>query len=352
MLPAGHGDCVWIEYGEASALHRMLIDGGTDGTYMTLRARIESLPPGDRHFELLILTHVDADHIGGVLKLIADESLAVSFTDVWFNGFRHLPESDAEEFGPLQGEKLTSYLISRRLGWNAAFHGKAAAVPHDGPLPVIPLKGGLELTVLSPDPEKLRELRPVWVRECRNAGLDPTIARAMPKELPPGIESMGTPDVGALASSDFTEDDAEANGSSIAVLAAFSGRRLLLAGDAHPSALESGIDRLVGAGQQLALDAFKLPHHGSKANVNRRLLERVACERYLFSTNGAHFRHPDQEAVARVIKFGRSGGRRPTLFFNYRTPHNAPWDQGTLARRYDFQVVFPPQGTEGLALAF
>ena len=32
MLPAGHGDCLWIEYGDESATHRWLIDCGTQPT--------------------------------------------------------------------------------------------------------------------------------------------------------------------------------------------------------------------------------------------------------------------------------------------------------------------------------
>ena len=37
MLPAENGDCLWIEYGEENSPHRILIDGGTHGTYELLR---------------------------------------------------------------------------------------------------------------------------------------------------------------------------------------------------------------------------------------------------------------------------------------------------------------------------
>lgn len=33
MLLAGHGDCLWIEYGDPTAPRRVLIDGGATGTY-------------------------------------------------------------------------------------------------------------------------------------------------------------------------------------------------------------------------------------------------------------------------------------------------------------------------------
>ena len=44
MLPAQHGDCLWIEYGDTSATHRWLVDCGTQPTAAELRRRVESLP--------------------------------------------------------------------------------------------------------------------------------------------------------------------------------------------------------------------------------------------------------------------------------------------------------------------
>ena len=44
MLPAAHGDCLWIEYGTGREVHRILIDGGPAHTYPTLRERILHLP--------------------------------------------------------------------------------------------------------------------------------------------------------------------------------------------------------------------------------------------------------------------------------------------------------------------
>ena len=67
MLPARQGDALWLEYGDPAHPRRALIDAGTPETWDALRARIAALAPGDRHFELLIVSHIDKDHIGGVL---------------------------------------------------------------------------------------------------------------------------------------------------------------------------------------------------------------------------------------------------------------------------------------------
>ena len=54
----------------------------------------------------------------------------------------------------------------------------------------------------------------------------------------------------------------------------------------------------------LELDAFKLPHHGSRGNVTRELIQSVDCPLWIFSTDGTQFRHPHKQAVARVILHG------------------------------------------------
>ena len=63
MLPAAHGDCLWLEYGTGESAHRILIDGGPSHCYPALRERILHLAPGNRRFDLLVVTHIDADHI-------------------------------------------------------------------------------------------------------------------------------------------------------------------------------------------------------------------------------------------------------------------------------------------------
>jgi hypothetical protein len=75
MLPAAHGDALWIEYGDAGATNRVLIDGGPVPTYKFIEKRIEQVPDGERYFELIVLTHVDADHVEGLVRLFAEKPL-------------------------------------------------------------------------------------------------------------------------------------------------------------------------------------------------------------------------------------------------------------------------------------
>ncbi len=349
ILPAGHGDCLWIEYGDPQKPRRVLIDGGTTGTYKgALRRKLLAVPEEQRRFELLVVTHIDADHISGALELLEDESVRFPAADVWFNGYRHLPDEAPDTLGPVQGEKLTYRLLKLGVPWNVAFHGRAVVVPQEGDLPRTKLEGDLSLTLLAPTLEQLANLKPKWECEVKEAGLDPNNPYAAPAEPAGGFELLaaGPPDIEALTREPFSEDTAAANGSSIALLLDYEGHRVLLAGDAHPNALADGIRRLE-PGKKLKLDACKLPHHGSKANVSPKLLDTLSCKRYVFSTNGAYFKHPDREAVARVIK---SGGAGPELIFNYTTKYNDVWASAPLRHDHGYTTSYPQPGSEGAAL--
>lgn len=350
MLPAGHGDSLWIDYGDQLNPHHILIDGGYAATYDEIAKKIRALPEDRRHIELLVITHIDNDHIKGILKLLSRAELNVTFGDIWFNAWRHLPDSEFESFGPLEGEKLSTLLSQGGMPWNTMFDNKSVSLQDDRLLPTVQLPGGMKLTILSPREQELKELVSVWAEKCREAGLDPnkSLREEPPVEPPTGYEVMGPPDVEALAATPFKKNDSEANGSSIAFIARFARRSVLMAADGFADVLLDGIKLLVpDKNKSLSLDAFKIPHHGSRGNINQELLEKVDCGRYLFSTNSGKYDHPDMEAVARVIKYG---GAKPELIFNYKTAHTTIWNSQGLIRRHNYSVKYPEPGQEGVTI--
>lgn len=154
LLPAQRGDCLWLTYGEPGDLHHVIVDAGPAATFGTLMPELErrltELGTGANRVELLAMTHVDLDHIEGVVSLLSDTRRLKLFRDIWFNGFEHLAP---HTLGGPAGEMLTRILEADRSRWNKAFGGKAVVVPDgDGDLPTRTLAGGLELTLLSPTP--------------------------------------------------------------------------------------------------------------------------------------------------------------------------------------------------------
>jgi hypothetical protein len=342
MLPGREGDCLLLSYGARRPFRHVLVDGGRTATYRALKARLGQLPADEREFELLIVTHVDRDHIEGVLGVVEDPAFPVTFRDVWFNGFDHLGDPDVEPFGAVQGERLTDALV--RIGrWNRTRQGRSIEI---GRMRQRTLPGGLRLRLLSPDRAKLEELIDRWTTEVRKAGLIPGVD-PQPEPREDGLEAFGALDVDLLAAEPFTPDPSEPNGTSIVVLAEFDRRRALLAGDAHADRLVASLAPLARReGGRVRIDAFKLPHHGSRHNVSRELLELVECGRYLFSTNGTQFHHPHPEAVARVLRFGR-GASDPELVFNYRSDETLAWDDPALKRRHRYTTTLPVASENG-----
>jgi beta-lactamase superfamily II metal-dependent hydrolase len=354
LLPAGHGDSILIEYGAAEAPRRILIDGGPATSYSHISERISRLSQEQRNFELLVMTHVDADHIEGILKLLNDRALGMSFGDIWFNGYRHLP---TDELGAAQGEMLSAVIETRGLAWNAKFGGGPVEADRAGRLPCVELADDFRLTVLTPGRPELVRLRKVWEREIRRAGLAPGSTREAldllqrSRRLTPMDSYLGgeQPDLARLASAASDLDVSPTNASSIGLLAEYAGRRVLFTGDATPQALTAAAGQLLSERgvSRLELDALKVPHHGSQNNVTTAMIRMLPARRYLFSTDGKHFQHPDPAAVARVVMGAPQGAE---LVFNYRTDRTRMWDAPGLRAKYGYATRFPQDGQTGIAV--
>jgi hypothetical protein len=352
MLPADNGDCLWIEYGDPSRPRRILIDCGAVSAARTVASRIESIgAPSERVFELFVLTHIDADHINGVLPLFGNPSLNAHFEDIWFNGWHQV----SQFLGVKQGEDFSKLLEdpARSLPWNKAVTSKGEkypapmVLPSDEPPPTFELPGGLRLTLLSPGADQLKRLGREWRQVLLE--LEPGKALLGRRRPPPPVTDFDKFDLEALARKPVTKDTSVANGSSIALLAEFDEHAILLTGDAHAEVLARSITALQRArrreNEKLKLDALKLSHHGSANATTVELLALLDCPRYLVSSNGNIFYHPDREAMARVIFHG---GKRPMLCFNYRSPLNELWDASALKARYDYRTEYPREGRAGL----
>jgi beta-lactamase superfamily II metal-dependent hydrolase len=362
MLPAQQGDALWIEYGPEESPFRILIDAGTPPTEPVVRQRILGLPEDERHLELMIVTHIDTDHIGGVLKLLTDPPAGLDVGDFWFNDRRHLQQAPVSHLGAIDGEILGEQLDTLGWTWNKGFGNGLVMVGDGDDLPVIELAGGMTLTLLSPGPVETDALKTAWLKELDDNELDPEspdyaekLAEKMHRKgvgVPSTLGDEDTESVEELASHLFTEDGSPANGSSIAVLAEHDRRSCLLTGDAVPSALIPSIRRLLISRQQTSLrvDAVKLPHHGSQNNVSTELLDLVVSPCWLFSTNGMMHDHPDAPAVARVVL--ANADRNPKLGFNYPksvNPKADRWDASALKDDFGYTTEFAPD-TGGLCI--
>ncbi len=333
VLPASEGDALWVTSRDACGhLFNVLIDGGRLATGRLLVNRVRSAPTLPLRLDLLVVTHVDRDHIEGVIELLeqCDESQIV-IGGIWFNGYAHLPAPPVvggglQEQGAVMGNRLEALIRKRRIQWNQEFNGDAVART-DPLFPSVMLTPTLRATVLGPTPDDLRALRPKWELECKRAGLipgGPDITDFVLAEQAGAREI----DIDTLCSAPFIDDDALANASSIVVLLEDlerTGGNVLFAGDATAHALQRALTKLREQRNDLRIDAFKVPHHGSERNVSLDLLRVVGCSDYLVSTNGKHFSHPGDAAMARIVRYGQESNLPANLYFNYQSHRTGPW---------------------------
>jgi beta-lactamase superfamily II metal-dependent hydrolase len=153
-------------------------------------------------------------------------------------------------------------------------------------------------------------------------------------------QALGASSIRKLAETVIAEDAALANGTSISLLIEYCGKRMLLCGDAHPRGLVEGVRRIQPTGR-LNVEILKLPHHGSSGNVTDSLLTALRPNTVVFSSSGAIYGHPDEIAVARVLKAYRQFGVH--LVFNYETKFNLRWQSKKLQDEWNYTAEYGPK---------
>lgn len=78
VLSASYGDCIFLSIKRKEKEFNILVDGGLTSTYYNVRNKrnpngplkllLDDLKTEGRHIDLLIITHIDDDHIGGICK--------------------------------------------------------------------------------------------------------------------------------------------------------------------------------------------------------------------------------------------------------------------------------------------
>lgn len=356
MLPAKQGDALWIEYGTQDNTRRILIDGGPIGAYAVLEEKLNRLPDGDKGVELVIISHVDTDHIEGIIRLFAAKRLnwPIVPKEIWFNGWKHLRASKV--LGGAAGDFLSSLLEKRAPNeWNKSFNKEAVVAEPGKPLPVRTLKDGMKLTLLSPSPSKLEEMADKWAEDVKKYKFEAGDLEAAFKQLVEMkkyrvVEGVlgGTDEQSEKLTKQLKTDQSVANGTSIAFLAEFGGKSCLFLSDAHTDAICESIKKLMPARQKrLKVDAVKMSHHGSKHNISEELMKLIDAKHYLISTDGSIHEHPDKSAIEAVIQWSV---RKPTLWFNYRSKQNELWAKASANGKKDFTSQYPTSKGGGIVV--
>lgn len=297
FFSVGCGDAVHVRFfGDDLQHHNIIIDGGTElgNIYeSTLRPALIQIRERKESIDLWVVTHIDDDHIGGLLRFIREQDLLdkidISRTIFWFNS----SPWDYEPFGSNSELKSVKQGIRLRDFLNKTSRVEQAITTTTAPLNL----HGLTLTILSPSNDRLQSSLAKWDGEERKIRTRSryTAKSATSHDYKTRIDEFNL--------SNFSPDRSVENQSSIALLIEHRQRRIMLTADSDPAQLAASLRGLgCSTESKLRLDLMQLPHHGSKHNLNDELISLIECEHFVVSAD-AYNRHnlPNKEALARLF---------------------------------------------------
>lgn len=353
MYPAKNGDSFLID---ADGTY-ILIDAGFVSTYQDFIATdLAQLARAGGRLDLVVCTHIDTDHIGGLLEFFSlngtPDKRGIEVDAVWHNSLRSLPPPTALPDGlhdrmvleairrrgfqgiatsspnPIsarQGSSLAKLLRQYGYTWNS---GDGTSCISEGGSPVS-LPNNVSVRVIGPKAARLEELRDLWLREVRKLGYK---GSSQPSDLIDDayemwcdtLPSPSVPQATLIAANSsrrladvYTPDTSIPNGSSISLILFTASTRLLFLGDAWAEDVVDGLKALQPTAAPLIFDAIKVSHHGSLHNTSVELLSIADSPCFLISSDGSRHGHPDFEVLAEIVD--RPAPFKRHLFFNYET---------------------------------
>lgn len=376
MLQALEGDCIFLQFTYEDKVFNMLIDSGPIACWnASLKCFLDELIEEHKKIDILVLTHIDSDHIGGALKLFKEDRYYSLIKNIWYNGLGqimniselkpdikdekvyrkviegHIPLNDCieEQISAKQSESLSKLIDEAQVPINSICAGKAVC----DVISRLKITDDFYIDVLLPSMNRLSDLLQVFKKELNmiNMGVklsvtddsktafEYTLLDEMDNTVisePINSNSLNLQDIEEWSLSTSTEDRSITNASSIALCISFYGKKYLFPGDAVEEDL---IDALAtwsySNNQVLVFNVIKMPHHGSNKNC-MNLLDIIDGEYYLISTDGKKFDHPSKEAIAKIVT--RPSKTKRTLFFNYDNAMYNLFSDSLSQEKYNYQV--------------
>ncbi|MBY5518526.1 MBL fold metallo-hydrolase [Rhizobium leguminosarum] len=362
LLPSEKGDCLLIEAGAIS----ILADGGMPGSYTSeVRGFLGKWAEDTgKDLDLVYVSHVDQDHIAGVLQLLEDTVQWRVFDHkhangqpatrppfkrppkvkrIWHNAFKTMVD-ESEAIGSVLAARANTLSSSANLSLLRladAFRSVANSIPEAIKVSRriaadqlnIPLDGefgsllamvrgqeviglapasNFAIRIIGPFEKDLQILRKYWKNWLVNAGNAGSVDKLEAwlednsGPIPPGFGVSIDDELGNRKSV------TEPNLASLMLLleepkVGGGVTRVIMTGDGHSDDVLAGLThhgRLVdGAG--LHVDVLKLQHHGSEHNLDRAFAKRITADHYLICANGEH-ENPDLR-VLEVLLDSRLG---------------------------------------------
>lgn len=328
VVQAKYGDALILSFGRPASPHHILIDGGPSGNYAAdLEPALDEIAGKGGKLDLVVLSHVDSDHVIGVLDLFAaveedlvsDRDPRTQIAGLWHNSFERTidPTGEVAEqmqvmmkmaraanmtmratadtfYGIKEGNRLRILAQKLKIPSNKGFKGDVLLAD----TAKLPIKfGPLELRIAGPNKANLKALQSEWLNWL--------------EETAQKIAS----DPAATAMS----DNSVPNLSSVVLLAKCDNKTILLTGDARGDFIIEGLQtaRIARHGR-LHVDVLKVQHHGSNRNTTRDFFNAITADTYVLSADGRH-NNPKFETMKWIVEAARDRKQPITLVATNQT---------------------------------
>lgn len=351
FLPAMAGDCFVVELDNKNCI---LIDCGYSVTYWEeLRPLLMKLSRKGCKISLMLITHIDEDHVSGAVSFIEENGCAedpqiIQIDRIWHNGILNViinsswflkhekedvPNDTLKRWANARG--LLKEQLQGKCGTISALQSKAFEetcirnhyIINEGIKNGCIVKNqkfqfdGYEIEILSPGVSEIEGFQKKMNREMIQIfGKDYLWNRTneFTELLELAALNCGADTPGAFWGSKISANAGnienwlgtsnlakmnEINRVSIVAVIRYKGLSLLFMGDSESELWKEQLDPYY--------DLIKVAHHGSTM-PNLAWMEHTRAGKLLISTNGGRYRHPEDDFLARTMM-----GDFKELYFNY-----------------------------------
>ena len=354
VIQAEYGDCFVLESKLGKDSFNALIDGGPYQTFEKhIKPTLQKLPL-NRKLDLIVLSHIDNDHIIGLLDLLEDikterekgHKELIKIGKLWHNSFADIFQSDVElktlfkhtflseilkpkeqakekksivasliMKGFQQGTDLTQLAKSLKIKINPGF--KKLIFINETAISIRPKN--ITFQILGPTKKNLDKLKEEW---------KDWLAKKRPI-----IES----EIGILQ----ILDKSVPNLASIVFLTEIGNRKILFTGDGIGEDILKVLsqNRMLDSNGKLHVDILKVPHHGSDRNVSIKFFDTVHASYYIISANGRDD-NPSLNTLKWIIQVGENNKKPRKIVFTNMTPNIKKILRKYDKKRYNYECVF------------
>jgi hypothetical protein len=364
VVQAEYGDCLILESGTAKNSATVLIDGGPYQTFEKhLKPTLQKLPV-NRTLDLVVLSHIDNDHIIGLVDLfeeIRDQrehgtKELIKISKLWHNSFNDLFQIDedtntflknsfltlnfkskdaqtkAERFitsiimkGYQQATDLTALAKLLKVPINPEFH-KLVLV--EDTTKIIKFKD-ITFRVLGPTKKNLDRLREEWKdwlkKKKLNQNLEFDLLQILDKSIP--------------------------NLSSIMLLADCKNKRILFTGDGSGDDIVEVLsyNAMLDKQGKFHVDVLKVPHHGSDRNISPEFFNTVSADYYVISANGRDD-NPSIDTLKWIIESNNKENKSKKIVLTNNTSNTVKILKKYDQKKYNYECIFLKRNEDFLTL--